>query len=135
MKPQEMANRLNGREYRDEVTRDDEIDAKNSGLVIVVGASDDLMELYGAIRDEVSCYDGGTAYLTRFGLLENKCDCEDCPYHLKELETATKIKAVWNSDGYSWTYETDMPHAVFDILEDGEKYCRGIVFNLGEAQP
>ncbi len=134
MKPQEMANRLNGREYRDEVTRDDEIDAKNNSLVIVVGASDDLMEFYGAFRDEVSCYDGGTAYLDRDGLMQNKCDCEDCPYHLKELETAKKIKAIWSNGGYSWTYETDIPHATFDIMEDGETYCRGIVFSLAEVR-
>ena len=132
MKPQEMANRLNGRECRYEVTRDDEIDAMNSRLVIVVGASDDLMEFYGAIRDEVSCYGGGTAYLDRHGLMKNKCACEDCPYHLKELETVNKIKAVWSNAGYSWVYETDIPHATFDIVEDGEKYCRGVAFSLDD---
>lgn len=130
MNPQEMANRLNGREYGNEVTRDDEIDANKNGLVIVVGAGDDLMEFYGAIRDEVSCYGGGRAALTAFGLLENKCDCEDCPYHLNEFDLAKKVNAIWDKDGYSWIYETDIPHAVFDILEDGEKYCRGIVFSL-----
>ena len=40
------------------------------------------------------------------------------------------MKAVWGEEGYSWTYETAIPHATFEILEDEEKYCRGIVFDI-----
>jgi hypothetical protein len=40
------------------------------------------------------------------------------------------IEAIWGKDGYSWTYKTDIPHATFDIFEDGEKFCRGIVFDI-----
>lgn len=56
----ELAALLNGREYRKEMSRDEEQVAKAAGLVVVFGASDDLMELRGAISDEVGCYDGGT---------------------------------------------------------------------------
>jgi hypothetical protein len=41
------------------------------------------------------------------------------------------IDAVWCEGEYSWTYKTNIPHATFDIWEDGEKYCKGIVFVKG----
>lgn len=52
---------LNGREYGDEITREEEAMAKAHGLVVVFGYSDDNMEFCGAITDEVGCYDGGYA--------------------------------------------------------------------------
>ena len=33
---------------------------------------------------------------------------------------------------YAWIYRTEIPHACFDILENGEKYCKGIVFSLND---
>jgi len=134
MTPYEFAKRLHGREYLNEITKDEAREASDNDLVIVFGYSDDNAELRGAIHDEISCYNGGEFFATSIGLLENECDCEDCPYHFKELETAKKIKAVWDSGGYSWIYETDIPHATFDILESGEKYCRGIVFSLDDVK-
>ena len=29
-----------------------------------------------------------------------------------------------------WTYETNIPHAEFVMYEDGDPYCRGIVFSM-----
>lgn len=133
MTKEELAAKLNGREVGDEITEAEAKEAKYTGLVVVFGASDDLMEFEGAIRDEVGCFDGGTAYLTSEGLLENECDNEDCPHFLRLREKATTIEAIWNA-GCSWSYETDIPHATFDIMEDGEKYCRGIVFALADVK-
>ena len=98
--------------------------------MIVFGASDDLMEFRGAVNDEIGAWEGTTAYFTKGGLLNNECDNEDCPYFKKAQQTAAIIDAKWDTDGYSWVYETTIPHATFDILADGEKYCRGIVFAL-----
>ena len=127
----EIANRLNGREYGQELTPTEAQQAKEAGVVIVFGASDDLMEFRGAINDEVGCYDGGTAYLTHTGLFENKCNDDDCPYVEKERQSCKTIEAVWcGASGFAWSYETDIPHECFDILEDGEPYCRGIVFSI-----
>lgn len=131
---EELAARLNGREIGAEATPQDALQAKNAGLVIVYGASDDLMELEGAITDEVDCYEGGAALLHRGGLLDSheECDCKFCGYE-KLSKACAEIEAVWNDkDGYAWSYQTTIPHAAFDILEDGEKYCRGIVFNLAD---
>jgi hypothetical protein len=60
-----LAALLTGREYRQEITRAEEADAKAAGLVVAFGASDDLLEFRGAIDDEVGCYDGPEAPIAR----------------------------------------------------------------------
>lgn len=124
---------LNGRGIDKEITPEEEKFAKELGYVAVFGASDDLAEFRGAIYDEVGCY-GGTddIYVTANGIVE-ELECH-CKYALAvrktEIEKAKRIEAIWDAEGYSWIYKTDIPHATFDIMEDGEKYCRGIVFDL-----
>ena len=126
----EIAALLDGMEYGEEISKQDLQYAKENGVVIVFGASDDLMEFRGAIKDEVSCDEGGVAYIDRNELLKNKCDNGDCPYFQEKLLHAKHIEAIWDSDGYSWVYKTEIPHETFEILEEGEKYCRGIVFSM-----
>lgn len=135
MNSKDLAALLDGREYGKEITREEAAAAKVDGLVVVFGASDDLMEFRGGIYDEIGCYDGGTAYLTDTGLLQNDCDNEECPHFAKIKAAAATINAVWgNGVGYSWLYETAIPHATFEIFEDGETYCRGIVFALADVK-
>lgn len=135
MTKEELAALLNGREYRHEMTDQEEAGAKANGLVVVFGASDDLMEFRGAIDDEVGCYDGGNAFILDGNLFgEGESDCEShCKWFRAALAKAAKIEARWcDEEPYSWTYRTTIPHATFDILEDGEKQCKGIVFDLNE---
>jgi hypothetical protein len=134
MTPQELAAQLDGRNYREEITDDEANAAYDAGLVVVFGASDDLVELRGKIDNEVGAYNGTTIYLTSAGLLENECNDDGCPYFEKLKESASAIEAQFDKDGYTWTYKTAIPHAVFDITEDGEKYCRGIVFALADVK-
>jgi hypothetical protein len=103
-------------------------EAKESGLVIVYGASDDLMEFDGAIYDEGGCFDGGRVYFDRDGVDQ------------EGEERANWIDAVWcdgmNRDGLpaTWTYKTDIPCEQFDIWEDGEIYCVGLVFSIEDLK-
>lgn len=129
----ELAAKLNGNQYRDEISDAIAREAKAQGLVVVFGASDDLMEFGGAIHDELGAYEGTTAYLTSSGLLQNDCDNDDCPHFEKLKQSAKTIEACWDKDGYSWIFKTDIPHSTFEIFEDDEKYCRGIVFALAEV--
>jgi hypothetical protein len=125
----DFAKMLDGREYGKEIIPGEEKNAKALGFVVVFGASDDLAEFVGAINDEVGCNDGGYIYLDKNGIFED-CDCE-CKYSKQAKEKCKVIEAIWCGEvDYSWTYRTDIPHATFDIMEDGEKYCRGIVFEL-----
>lgn len=112
---------LNGVQYR-EIPEEVIKEAERNGIVIVSGASDDLCELEGAVYDEFGCYDGGTAYIDEEGRL----------YNQKRTEQAFKyITAKWcedGEDGFTWTYDTDIPHETFEMFDRGEKYCRGFVF-------
>ncbi len=133
---EEAALRLHGNEYREEGSKELFEEMKAAGLAVVFGGSDDLAELRGAIYDEVGAYSGGKIFLTEKGLLENPCENDECPYHKQVKAKARTIKVLWAPEshpGLSWAYETDIPHAIFDILEDGEVYCRGIVFRLADA--
>lgn len=133
MTPQEAAAKLNNGQYRKEVSPEMAKSLKFAGLVAVYGASDDLMEFDGAIQDEVGCYEGGTIYITRNGPLVNDCDNDDCPHFEKLKEKTATIAAKWDDGGFSWRYETDIPHATFVIMEDDEKYCEGIVFAIADV--
>jgi hypothetical protein len=129
-----LAALLNGRQYDNEITKAEQAEAKASGLVVLFGWSDDLAEFRGAIHDEFSCIEGGVIPVHRGGPLadhESDCGCAFCG-HEKALAKCAKIEAIWGKDGYSWTYFTQIPHATFEIMDGGDKYCRGIVFNLSE---
>ena len=131
---EEFATNLYCCEYGNVTTAMDRRYAKDNGAVIVFGASDDLIVFQGAIRDEADCYGGKTIYFNRSGVLQSECDMDDCPYFEKIKIGASKIKAIWDSEGYAWTYETDIPHETFVIMDDGEKYCRGIVFSIDDVK-
>lgn len=134
MTAKELAAMLNGREYGGEIYPDEEQGAKAAGLVVVYGYSDDNVEFCGTIRDEVGAYEGTTIYVNKDGVLyEPSCNCADiaCPYLKTAGEKAKTIKAVWHDEeGPSWTFETDIPHETFTIMEDGEPFCVGIVFSM-----
>ena len=130
----EIAAELDGSEYPLRISRELAERAKLDGVVIVYGASDDLMEFEGAINNEVGAYDDHSAFLTKDGLLENECANDDCPHFAKLKKSVATIEAIWGDGEYSWTYKTTIPHATFELVEDGEKYCRGIVFNLADVR-
>ena len=136
MTPQEFADLIDGREYPFDFNGREEIDAEQHGLVVVYGASDDLMELRGTIDDEGDCYDGGTFLIDKQGLLPDWEQVEDdeaaAEAYFKRKATAKQIEAVWCGEGADWTYKTDIPHATFRIMEDGEVYCIGMVFDIKE---
>jgi len=133
MTPQEVAIALDGNEYGKEIARDLEQRVKAAGIVVVFGGSDDLIEFRGAIHDERG--GPGVVHLTKKGLLVSQCGDDDCPYFAKEKERATTITSVWCPGGtdLSWSYTTDIPHETFTIKEDGDNYCRGIVFDLADV--
>lgn len=117
-------------EYYHETTDEQEKIAKENGLVIVFGNSDDLCEFRGAVNDEVDCFEGTDIYLDDAGNIANNLDDFD-PADSSQYRL---IKAVWGNDDVSWTYETDIPHETFDVYEDGELYCKGIVFSLSDLR-
>lgn len=124
MEIKEFAQMIDGKQYGyPQFTKEELQIAKDNGFVIVYGASDDLMEFDGAVEDEFGCFNGGKAWICRdrttYGLITDDCGC---------------IEALWcKEDDITWTYKTDIPHETFMIYDDGEKYCRGIVFKLEDV--
>ena len=124
MTPKEAAEALNNSQYREEGSKELFAQMNDVGLVAVFGGSDDLMEFRGAIDDEIGAWDGTTVWVDNKGNLEFE----------GERGIGTKIDALWcEEEGYSWTYRTDIPHETFEVLEDDDKYCRGIVFSLSDV--
>ena len=134
MEPLQLCDMINGREYASEVTKEVEALAAENGLVIVFGASDDLMEIRGALKDEICCCNGGTTYFFDGDFLQNECpEGDDCPYFAKIIKNAKTVEALWCERGeWAWAYQTDIPHETFKIMDGGEKYCLGIVFKLSD---
>ncbi len=126
----EFARTLNGREYDCYMFTKQEIQlAKDNGWIIVTGASDDLMEFEGAMYDEGGCFDGGKVFFSKEEVWNGEDDMSAFP---------NCIEAVWcgreildeNGNVIPWTYKTDIPHETFVVYEDGNPYCRGIVFSV-----
>lgn len=126
-----LANLLNGRQYGEEISPEVEAEAKKAGLVVVFGASDDLIEFRGAIHDEADCYNGGLIRFTPKGILTELSERDS-------QEPISEIEALWNN---SWSYRTKIPHAEFRIVENNlgvawsvdkepRTYCKGIVFSV-----
>lgn len=111
----EFAKMLDGREYRHEITKEEEALAKELGFVVVFGYSDDNAELRGAIDDEIDCYDGGELY---------------------HVDLPSTIYADWCPEDIdcAWAYGTSIPHEKFNIYEDGELYCVGIVCDINKPK-
>lgn len=103
MNLKEFATRLDGRQYRKEVTPEDREIAKQNGFLIVYGASDDLIEFDGIIRDETDVYDSGSLGFISFEY--NGLFCID----------------------------SELPHEKFKIFEgDDPEHGNGIVIKIGE---
>ena len=130
---------LNGREYGSEMPASQNQLAKESGLVVVFGYSDDNAEIRGCIKGEVGCCDGGDIHINRKGVVASWEDGEeknreDAKAYFEQFSCPiSKIKAIWcPPGGGSWAYETTIPHETFEIMEDGDVYCRGIVFDFAD---
>lgn len=136
MTRQELAALLNGRECGREITPAEAQAAKDAGLVVLFGASDDSLELRGAIHDEVGAYEGCSGFLDTEGWIRESRDNDWCDntmerwFERRRSPNKIGVSAHWDQGGYSWVIEADCPYAPFEILEDGEPYCLGAVLRL-----
>lgn len=142
MTKEQLAEKLDGIEYGAAINPDLLKGAKDNGLVIVYGVSDDLMELEGAIEDEGGCYDGEEFFIDKEGLLADRDQIEDddeLEEWLTRKKRAKKLHALWfggdKKSDVAWTYKTTIPHATFKVYEGEDKQevqCVGIVFSIDD---
>lgn len=127
MTKEELAKILDGREYGSEITKAEVQIAKENGLVVVYGYSDDNCEFEGAINDEIPCYEGAIITFSKDG---------DLFFDKIKPSTPNMIEMEWCpiEPNCSWLVKTDIPHASFDIYEDGDIFCRGLVFNVSDLK-
>jgi len=134
----QLADRINGRDIGEEITKDDIMDAKESGLLIVCGASDDLTVFYGAFSDEAGAWGGETHKVTTSGdifyVQEEHDDLIKAGWTPPKI--VMEVTAEWSptDPAASWLITANVPYESFDIMEDGELYCRGIVVDFAAAK-
>lgn len=147
MNAQELAQLLNGHQYREYIQQKLLNEAKKYNLIIVYGYSDDIIVFRGAVRTEADCFCGGTLKFDRYGFLGTK-ECaeengyDDCVKHYMRSQKCCNIKAILCAENEpSWTYKLldkeldpmpDSYFSTFNILIRDEVYCRGLVFSLDE---
>lgn len=136
-----FAEKLNGREYRSEITDSECKYALDNNLLVIFGASDDLIEFRGAIESEMNSYQ-----ISNFFLLKAEDDFRIISeYEWDELQSYVQdygiiiphkvIKSYWSGgeSKYCFSYSMSFPHENFNIMEDGEFYCQGVVINLNKV--
>lgn len=139
---EELAARLTGREYGHEITKEECALARDAGLLVLFGYSDDNLELRGAVHDEVGAYgcDSGHKFIvTSAGVLEdwdkhdekNKRDARE--WFRRESLPRAVVNVQWcPPSGWSWEITPNVPHASFEIREAGDPFCRGAVVSLAD---
>lgn len=140
MTREELAALLNGREYTNEITREETAKAKDAGLLVIFGYSDDGVKLRGLFNDEAGAYEGGEFYILRGQIIAEGGGGGAC-FFINDVEGSKrghKIEAVFSPEmepAATWLIKTDLPHSTFDIMEDGDLFCRGVVIDKDDLEP
>jgi hypothetical protein len=125
MTKEDLARKLDGCEYGNEMSAELVNAAKRSRLVVVYGASDDLTEFSGFFRDEGGL---GEFFIVNGSLLEpHECNCEFCGFKDK-THNAIKVTSGFDDNGFHVT--CNAPHATFSVMEEGERYGNGLVIQI-----
>lgn len=129
---------LDGVSYEDMLNRRFYDSITSSGLVVAYGASDDLFEFEGKIEDEFGAYNGCQILIRDGNIIDptqyENCETQSCPFYKNEIDRCKPIVARWHDSGNPcWTVETDIPHEIFNIYDDGEVFSVGIVFDIDDT--
>jgi hypothetical protein len=138
MTKEELAARLDGREVGEEITSEEAAEARAADLLVIYGASDDLLEAEGAFRDEVEA--PGSVELDGKGFLPWERDDSwsdavmEAFFARRRAPGLIEVTAEWcpaeAEDGRCWDISTAAPHATFRVMEDGKVFSVGIVLDL-----
>ena len=117
---EDLAKILNGRQHRDEISKEEIFLAKENGLVIITIDDHDIIELTGYFNDVFL----SSFHINKQGELK---PCEDyCSHFIKAMENSNKITRKTSS-----LIETDIKDVVeFDVFEGKELRYKGLVFDV-----
>lgn len=119
---------LNNREYREELSHEEEREMGKEGVVCIFGASDDLCELRGAFSDEIDCYGGGKfCYVSEADRFVENTYYERNPDELIQVDLDNRFYLEISSDKGYWTYglPDEVEFEEFRVMEDEELYAIG----------
>lgn len=124
---EELANRLDLMQYGTSLAKEELRDARESGLCIITGASDDLVEFEGTVCEEAPAMNGGTVYLLPNGFTSRR----------NKAGNGIKIVAEWNpkDSEASWRISTSVPASTFKVVEGDELFCIGCVIEFTPVKP
>ena len=133
-----LAGMLEGKTYDDRLDEAEKF-AKEHNLVFAFGYSDDLVEFYGAFRDEAYCYGGGDIPFTKKGVVTDNVELDEAiellennGYDVSSIHSQTNtVTAVMDK---FWRLDTAIPHETFNLFEDGELVSVGIVFSMEDVR-
>jgi hypothetical protein len=155
MTAEEFARLLDGREYGDEMSKEENELAAENRLFVFFGQGDDELKCSGIISFCMNAVGGSELEIvTYLSDLEwwrpFTQDMKETLKEIKEYEESIGFKSRHPENDYdnflkiakrftvkaelfpedpdaTWLITTDVPHATFDIMEDGDLFCRGIV--------
>ena len=126
MNIKEFANNLGTRPMGDEVPYHMVCEAQRLNYLVIFGASDDLVEICGKHHYEFDAFRPMTLYVTKHRVYsaDEIHPAHAKPIHVEYSEPTANHPALWK-------FKTDIPHATFDVVEEGETgiFCRGIVID------
>ena len=123
--------KLNGREYREELEPFEEEELKKDGIIAVFGFSDDLCEIRGSLYDEIECYyDKKIVYVKESDCFVTVDYYYENPNELIKVDLS-KRPYIDISNKNGWKYELpNIPQVEFKIYEEESIYCTGKLFYL-----
>ena len=154
---EDLAKLLDGNEYGGELQNEYGINiheiCEKKGWIIAYGASDDLLEIEGAIRDELGANDGSLVQFYKKGSFYPEYDEEDVYHKAKEdifypideltlkktKETNYKdtvvIESLWCPEGTDMSWQINVagaPCVKFNVMEDEEVYCEAAIIDMSK---
>ena len=128
----EFAKLINGKERGyPQFTKGEMQAARENGFVIACSIPDSLIVFDGAVKGDGICFGGGKVFFNHDEVYQgyNK---EKYPYWINVVWCGGETDEIGRK--ITWTYETEIPHETFMIYEDGEPFCRGIVFKVEDLK-
>jgi hypothetical protein len=132
MTKEQFAAMLDDRQYGDEITTGECKLANEHGLLVVFGDSDDGVKMRGFYHYFFNAIKGGS---WQFFLTDNNelvFAAQDSLFSSAiDRSKPLIIEANWCPDNLdtSWLIKANVDCATFDIFEDDELFCRGVVLD------
>lgn len=126
-----LALKLDGIDYADSI-ENRLADAKEKGLLVITGASDDLTEFYGVWRDEAGL---GKIIFDANGILpsvdeiRDSDEADDIVAWGVRRKAAKVIRASHGETGHKYDMG-EIPHAEFRVFDGDDLFSTGVVIHI-----